>query len=63
MRHPLLSGEYPANFSSDYTWHFDLVVLLAFTAVTLTLAALLFGEEDHLGRILLTEGRRPKTRM
>ncbi len=60
MRHPLLAGEYPANLSSDYTWRFDLIVLLLFTAVCLTLAGLLFGEEDHLGRILLTEPKRRK---
>ena len=62
MRHPLLSGEYPANFSADYTARFDLLVLLAFSAVSLLLAALLFGEEDHLGRILLTESRRSRAR-
>ena len=62
MRHPLLSGEYPANFSADYTARFDLLVLLAFSAVSLLLASLLFGEEDHLGRILLTEPPRSRAR-
>jgi len=57
MRHPLLAGEFPANLGSDYTMRFDLMVLVAFSVVSLALAGLLFGEEDHLGRILLTEQR------
>jgi len=60
MRHPLLHGLYPANLGSDYTVRFDILVLAALTVVLFALAALLFGEEDHLARILLTEP--PKTR-
>jgi len=55
MRHALLAGEYPANLGSDYTAHFDVLVLVTFGIVLLAIAALLFGEEEHLGRILLTE--------
>jgi ABC-2 type transport system permease protein len=69
MRHALLAGEYPANLSSDYTARFDVMVLIALGVVLLALAALLFGEEEHLGRILLTDkaptrmrGRAPATR-
>lgn len=58
MRHALLQGLYPANLGSDYTARFDIYVLAALTVFLFALAALLFGEEDHLGRILLTEGRR-----
>lgn len=62
MRHPLLNGLYPGNLGADYTVRFDIWVLLALTAVALALASLLFGEEEHLGRILLTEapGRRAR---
>jgi ABC-2 type transport system permease protein len=55
MRHPLLHGLYPANLGSDYTARFDVWVLLALTLVLLALAGMLFGEEEHLGRILLSE--------
>ncbi len=58
MRHPLLQGLYPANLGSDYTARFDVWVLAALTVVLLALAGLLFGEEEHLGRILLTEAPR-----
>jgi ABC-2 type transport system permease protein len=55
IRHALLAGEYPANLGSDYTARFDVLVLVALAVVLLALASLLFGEEEHLGRILLTE--------
>ena len=55
MRHALLAGEFPANLSSDYTTQFDLLVLVVLAVVLLALACLLFGEEEHLGRILLTD--------
>jgi len=58
MRHPLLNGLYPANLGSDYTARFDIWVLAGLAFVLLALASLLFGEEDHLGRILLTESPR-----
>jgi ABC-2 type transport system permease protein len=60
MRHPLLQGLYPANLSSDYTARFDVWVLVLLSIVLIGLAILLFGEEDHLGRILLTESPRAK---
>jgi ABC-2 type transport system permease protein len=63
MRHPLLNGLYAANLSSDYTVTFDVAVLAVLTVVLLTLASLLFGEEDHLGRILLTEAPRGRQRL
>jgi ABC-2 type transport system permease protein len=53
MRHALLQGTYPGNLGPDYTVQFDVIVLVAFTGICLLLAAGLFGEEDHLGRILL----------
>jgi ABC-2 type transport system permease protein len=62
MRHPLLHGLYPVNLGADYTVRFDIWVLVALTAVLLALACLLFGEEDHLGRILLTEAPRRRPR-
>jgi ABC-2 type transport system permease protein len=58
MRHPLLHGLYPVNLGADYTVRFDLLVLASLTVVLFTLASLLFGEEEHLGRILLTEAPR-----
>lgn len=58
LRHPLLAGQYPGNLGTDYTASFDILVLVAVTAILLPLAAALFGEEEHLGRILLTEQRR-----
>ena len=58
MRHPLLHGLYPVNLGADYTVRFDLLVLAALTVVLFALACLLFGEEEHLGRILLTEAPR-----
>jgi len=60
MRHPLLQGLYPANLGADYTARFDTWVLLVIALVLLALAGLLFGEEDHLRRILLTETPRAK---
>ena len=57
MRHPLLQGLYTANLSSDYTARFDVLALALISVVMVGLAILLFGEEDHLGRILLTESR------
>jgi ABC-2 type transport system permease protein len=60
MRHPLLSGLYPGNLGTDYTIAFDVMVLTLVAIVLLTLASLLFGEEEHLGRILLVEPPRPK---
>src|SRR3954447_3511741 len=54
MRHPLLNGLYPANLGTDYTVQFDVLVLVLFSAILLVLAGALFGEEDHLGRVLLT---------
>jgi len=59
MRHPLLRGLYPANLSSDYTPRFDILVLASLSVLLTGVAILLFGEEDHLGRILLTEAPRP----
>ena len=63
MRHPLLHGLYAANLSSDYTTAFDVVVLILVTAVLLSLASLLFGEEEHLARVLLTDGPRQGRRL
>src|SRR5207248_1652711 len=60
MRHPLLRGLYPGNLGTDYTITFDVLVLALVSIVLLTLAALLFGEEEHLGRILLVEPPRAK---
>jgi ABC-2 type transport system permease protein len=62
MRHPLLHGLYPVNLGSDYTVRFDVLVLVAFTLVLFAIAALLFGEEEHLGRVLLTEAPRRRSR-
>jgi len=62
MRHPLLRGLYPGNLGTDYTVSFDVLVLVLFAVVLLALAALLFGEEEHLGRILLVEPPRAKGR-
>lgn len=55
MRDALLSGLYVGNFGSDYTSRFDIAVLVSMSVVLFALAALLFGEEDHLGRILLVD--------
>ena len=60
MRHPLLRGLYPGNLGTDYLVSFDIMVLALFAVVMLALAALLFGEEEHLGRILLVEPPRKK---
>jgi ABC-2 type transport system permease protein len=60
MRHPLLHGLYPANLGTDYTATFDVWVLLVMAVILVTLACLVFGEEDHLGRILLVESPKPK---
>jgi ABC-2 type transport system permease protein len=60
IRHELLHGLFTANYSADYTTSFDLSVLVVTAGVLLLLACLLFGEEDHLGRILLVESPRPK---
>ena len=64
MRHPLLEGLYPGNLGTDYKVSFDVLVLVLVSLVLLALASLLFGEEEHLGRILLVEAPRargPKT--
>src|SRR5439155_15530736 len=60
MRHPLLRGLYPGNLGTDYTISFDVLVLVLVSVVMLALAGLLFGEEEHLGRILLVEPPRKK---
>jgi len=60
MRHPLLRGLYPGNLGTDYTIPFDILVLVLVSVVMLALASLLFGEEEHLGRILLVESPRAK---
>ena len=60
MRHPLLGGLYPGNLGTDYTVKFDVLVLVLVTIILTTLACLLFGEEDHLGRVLLNEPPRTK---
>jgi ABC-2 type transport system permease protein len=60
MRHPLLRGLYPGNLGTDYTISFDVMVLVLVSIVLLALACLLFGEEEHLGRILLVETPRAK---
>jgi ABC-2 type transport system permease protein len=60
MRHPLLHGLYAANLGTDYTAAFDVWVLLFMAVILVTLACLVFGEEDHLGRILLVESPKPK---
>ena len=62
MRHPLLRGLYPGNLGTDYTVSFDVMVLVLFAVVLIALASLLFGEEEHLGRILLVEPPRAKGR-
>jgi ABC-2 type transport system permease protein len=60
MRHPLLEGLYPGNLGTDYRVMFDVMVLALFAVVLLTVASLLFGEEEHLGRILLSEAPRAR---
>jgi ABC-2 type transport system permease protein len=60
IRHPLLRGLYPVNLGTDYTVRFDVMVLTLVSVVLLMLASLLFGEEDHLTRILLTESPRAR---
>src|SRR5581483_6221664 len=60
MRHPLVRGLYPGNLGTDYTIAFDVLVLSLVSIVLLALASLLFGEEEHLGRILLVEPPRAK---
>jgi ABC-2 type transport system permease protein len=65
MRHVLLAGQYTGNLGSDYTATFDIAVLALTAVVLLALAMLLFGEEDHLTSILLTDapGRRSPVRL
>jgi ABC-2 type transport system permease protein len=60
MRHPLLQGLYPGNLGTDYRVMFDVMVLALCAIVLVTLASLLFGEEEHLGRILLSEPPRKR---
>jgi ABC-2 type transport system permease protein len=60
MRHPLLRGLYPGNLGTDYTVGFDILALTLFSVVMLALASLLFGEEEHLGRILLIDQPKKK---
>jgi ABC-2 type transport system permease protein len=60
MRHPLLQGLYPGNLGTDYRVAFDVLVLSLVAVVLVTLASLLFGEEEHLGRILLSEAPRQR---
>ena len=60
MRHPLLQGLYPGNLGTDYRVAFDVLVLSLVAVVLVTLASLLFGEEEHLGRILLNETPRAR---
>jgi ABC-2 type transport system permease protein len=55
MRYALLSGLYVGNFGSNYKAPFDIAVLVVMSVVLFALAALLFGEEEHLGRILLVD--------
>jgi ABC-2 type transport system permease protein len=55
MRHPLLNGLYAANLSSDYTSLFDVMVLGIIAVLLFVLASVLFGEEEHLAKVLLTE--------
>ena len=62
MRHPLLGGLYPGNLGTDYTVQFDILVLVLVSTVLTTLACLLFGEEDHLGRVLLNDAPRSRRR-
>jgi ABC-2 type transport system permease protein len=62
MRHPLLHGLYAANLSSDYTPGFDVMILVAITLILLALASLLFGEEEHLAKVLLTEAPHARAR-
>jgi ABC-2 type transport system permease protein len=65
MRHPLLHGLYPGNLGTDYKATFDVLVLVLVSVVLLALACLLFGEEEHLGKILLNEpakAKRPRMR-
>jgi ABC-2 type transport system permease protein len=58
MRHPLLNGLYAANLSSDYTSLFDVMVLSIIAVLLFVLASVLFGEEEHLAKVLLTEAPR-----
>jgi ABC-2 type transport system permease protein len=61
LRHPLLAGLHPGNLGADHAAGFDIGVLVAVSAVLFALASLLFGEEHHLGRILLrNEPRRSR---
>ena len=64
MRHVLLAGQYTGNLGSDYHAGFDIAILVLAAIVLLALAMLLFGEEDHLASILLTDapGARPSLR-
>jgi ABC-2 type transport system permease protein len=55
MRHVLLAGQYTGNLGSDYHAGFDIAILVVTAIVFLALAMLLFGEEEHLASILLTD--------
>jgi ABC-2 type transport system permease protein len=61
MRHVLLAGQYTGNLGSDYHVGFDIAVLTMTAIVLLVLAMLLFGEEDHLASILLTDASRGRS--
>jgi ABC-2 type transport system permease protein len=62
MRYALLSGLYVGNFGADYKAAFDITVLVVVSLILFLLAAMLFGEEEHLGRILLVERPRERNR-
>jgi ABC-2 type transport system permease protein len=62
MRHTLLRGLYAANLSSDYHATFDIEVLVLVTVLLTVLASLLFGEEEHLAKVLLTDGTSKRER-
>jgi ABC-2 type transport system permease protein len=53
MRHPLLEGLFPGNLASDYTARYDVILIVALGGLFMLLALLLFGEDDHLGKVLL----------
>lgn len=62
MRHPLLDGLYPANLGTDYSASADVLVLVLVALVVGAIAGAIFGEEDHLGRILLSDTTRRAAR-
>lgn len=62
-RHALLHGTYPGNLGPDYTVRFDAVVLIAFSLVCFAVASSLFGEDDHVGKILLNAQPRKTLRL